>query len=225
MSIMSIFKRDYQSKLKQEFQKPDPKMLATKKALRNGADINVLLIEEVQKTNPDALVITNLLKNGADCNYEHTTFAGGYETQQDFSNSHDKNNEKKLGIKNSTDRRLYIEKNNLLAYPKIIITPDVKERSNAHFTYVSNEHRTYDLDGNTDGIDYSITTTPVICAAASGHTETIKLMFNAGANITKVDPTGATPADYAKKNGHTETAAFISSAIKQSADKQKTLGM
>jgi ankyrin repeat protein len=56
--------------------------------------------------------------------------------------------------------------------------------------------------------------TPLMCAAAWGNLEVVKVLLECGANRTKVDRTGATAADTALEKGEDDAAELINSYSK-----------
>ena len=49
-------------------------------------------------------------------------------------------------------------------------------------------------------------------AAERGHTETVKALLKAGANLNAKDKEGKTALKYAKENSHTETVQLLKKA-------------
>lgn len=64
---------------------------------------------------------------------------------------------------------------------------------------------------NVNAIDSHENWTPVMFAAGEGQLEVIKLLVANGADLSKVDIDGESALDFAKANGHAETANYLQS--------------
>ena len=51
--------------------------------------------------------------------------------------------------------------------------------------------------------------TPLVCASLNGHTETVKLLLDAGAAVDTQDVYGTTPLVFASEEGHTEIVKLL----------------
>ncbi len=67
---------------------------------------------------------------------------------------------------------------------------------------------------NVNATDSHENWTPVMFAAGEGQLEVIKLLVANGADIAKVDVDGESALDFAKTNGHAETAKYLQSQLK-----------